>query len=396
MRRLTEVRAEPGPAGVAAAREALAAALAGGPAVAPVPAGDDAYAARIRAALRPDDDTTPLERDDVVAVVATSGSTGEPRGVLLTEGALRAATAALETRLGGTGDWVAALPVHAVGGFMVVVRALLAGTDLHIDPAVGGAASFDPHVLASTVRVAVASASRPVCVSLVPTQLQRLADADELDALDGVAAVLSGAAVTPLPLQERLRDAGIMLLVSYGMSETCGGCAYDGLPQPGLEFRTDAPDGEAAGRLSITGAAVAAGYRLRPDDASLRDGTVVTNDLAVLENGRVRVLGRVDEVVVVGGTNVALPAVTEVLRAQPGVRDAHVIAEPDADLGARLVAFVVDDAAAQPTDDASLRAAVRAPLGRAAEPRQVVRVAEIPQLPTGKPDRVALAAHLRA
>ncbi len=382
---------EPGPAGVEAVREALAAAFAGGPAVAPVPAGDDAYSDRIRAALRPDDDDAPLERDDVVAVVATSGSTGDPRGVLLTESALRAATAALAARLGCVGDWVVALPVHAVGGFMVVVRALLAGTNLLVDPATGGGARFDPHVLAATARAAVRRAEvagRPACISLVPTQLQRLADADELDVLVQLGAVLSGAAATPLPLQERLRDQGIRLLVSYGMSETCGGCAYDGVPQPGLTFRTDAPDGRSAGRLSVTGPAVAAGYRLRPHDASLRGGTVVTNDLGVVVDGRVEVLGRVDEVVVVGGSNVALPAVAEVLRSQPGVRDACVLAEPDDDLGVRLVAFVSGDV----PDEGALRAGVRTQLGAAAVPREVVHVAEIPQLPTGKPDRAALAA----
>lgn len=391
----------PGPAGVEAVRDALAAALGGGSAVAPVPAGDDAYAARIRAALRPDDAAAPLERDDVVAVVSTSGSTGEPRGVLLTEANLRTATAALEARTGAPGDWVAAIPAHAVGGLMVVVRTLLAGTELHCDPSVGGATPFDPVAFAGvSERAADAAHARGVRLyaSLVPTQLTRLVDAGEvgLGALQRYDCVLSGAAATPVELLETLRHNEITVLASYGMSETCGGCAYDGVPQPGLAFATDATDGRGTGRIRITGRAVAAGYRLRPDDPALRSdgaavGTVVTNDLGNLTaDGRLTVLGRVDDVVVVGGTNVALPAVEAVLREATG-REVCVLAAPDAQWGSRITAFLATGDGADCPDDARLGVVVRGRLGRAAVPRAFVRLAQLPMLPTGKPDRRALA-----
>ena len=243
MRALREVAVVPGPDGVAALAEALAVALAGGPAVAPVPVtgGAEVYADRIRAALRPDDPAVPLERADVVAVVSTSGSTGDPRGVLLTDSAVRTATAALERRLGGPGDWVLALAGHSVGGLMVVVRALLAGTGLHVDPSTGGAASFDARVFAATVAAARAGGAERLYGSLVPTQLQRLVDAGEvgLDALRGLDVVLSGAAATPPGLLGTLRSNGIRVLASYGMSETCGGCAYDGSPpaRAGVPYR---------------------------------------------------------------------------------------------------------------------------------------------------------------
>ncbi len=383
MRDLVEVTVAPGPSGAYALRDAFATALAGGPAVAPVPASGDGYAARVRAALRPD---LPLERADVVAVVATSGSTGAPRGVLLTERAVRAATAALEERLGGPGDWVLALPAHTVGGFMVLVRTVLAGTALHVDPSTGGALRFDPERFAATV--AASRGARRRYVSLVPAQLQRLADAGRLDPLREFDAVLSGAAATPGDLRETLRAHGIAVLVSYGTSETCGGAAYDGLPQPGLTIRTDAPDGRSLGRLAVSGAAVAAGYRLAPDPA-LRDGTLVTSDLGrVGADGRVTVVGRADDVVVVAGTNVALPAVTAALRATPGVRDAYVVAVPDRVRGARLIAYLTGT----PAPDDALRAAVRAELGAAAVPRAFVRLAQIPLLASGKPDRQALLA----
>ena len=380
---------------MAALAEALAVALAGGPAVAPVPVtgGAEVYADRIRAALRPDDPAVPLERADVVAVVSTSGSTGDPRGVLLTDSAVRTATAALERRLGGPGDWVLALAGHSVGGLMVVVRALLAGTGLHVDPSTGGAASFDARVFAATVAAARAGGAERLYGSLVPTQLQRLVDAGEvgLDALRGLDVVLSGAAATPPGLLETLRSNGIRVLASYGMSETCGGCAYDGIPQPGLAFRTDAADGRSLGRLSVTGRAVAAGYRLRPDHPALRDGTAVTGDLGVIDaDGRVTVVGRADDVVVVGGTNVALPAVEAALRALPGVGDACVVAGPDEQWGARVVAFVSAPAGSGDATDEQLAAAVRAALGRAAVPRAFVRLPQLPLLPSGKPDRRAL------
>lgn len=408
---LREVGVVPGPDGVVAVRTALADALAGGPAVAPVPMGrdadGDAYAARIRAALRPDDPGAPLERDDVVAVVSTSGSTGDPRGVLLTEANVRTATAALETRMGGPGDWLASVPMHAVGGLMVAVRALLAGTELHADPSVGGATRFDPAAFADATATAAAGAEARgvrLYTSLVPTQLSRLVAAGELglDALRHYDCVLSGAAATPLQLLESLRRNGIAVLVSYGMSETCGGCAYDGVPQPGLTFAIDAAEGDGTGdntgRIRISGRAVAAGYRLRPDEQALSSdadgiGTVVTNDLGTLAaDGRVSVLGRVDDVVVVGGTNVALPAIGELLREATGGQ-VCVIARPDREWGARLVAFLGDVTTTAPAyDDARLAELVRDRLGRAAVPREFVRLAEIPMLVTGKPDRRALQA----
>ena len=402
MRELREVAVVPGPAGVRALTDALRDALDGGPAVAPVPvdppdgSGPATYSERVRAALRPDDAAAPLERADVVAVVATSGSTGEPRGVLLTDGGIRAATAALHDLLGGPGDWVAALPVHSAGGLMVLARAVLGGTRVHPDPSVGGGARFDPLVFAATVAAARTGGAARLYASLVPTQLQRVIDAGEpgLDALRALDAVLSGAAATPPGLLQQLRDNGIRVLASYGMSETGGGCAYDGVPLPGLTIRTDAAGGSELGRLVVSGPTVAAGYRLRPDDPALQGGTVVTNDLGtVAADGTVTVVGRVDDVVQVGGVNVALPAVADVLRSHPQVADACVLSVPDRQWGARIVAFVVGvpEAAAVL---AELLESVRHQLGAAAMPRQVVPLDAIPALPSGKPDRLALLARL--
>lgn len=382
VRVLGEVRVEPGEPGATTLSGALRAALDGGPAVAPVPVAD---AERIRAALAPDDPAVPLERADVVTVVPTSGSTGAPKGVLLTDGAIRIATAALADKVGGAGAWVLALPVHAVGGLMVLVRALLAGAPTYVDPSTGGATRFDPRVFAETTAAARAAYDGHLATSLVPTQLARLEEAGCVDALRAYDTVLVGAAATPAPLAARLRERGIRLYVSYGMSETCGGCAYDGIPQRGLDFRTETPDGCGVGRLSVTGAAVAAGYRCRPDDPDLRDGTIRTQDVGRIDAGRVTILGRLDDVVQVGGTNVALGAVEAALAEVDGVGQVCAIADPDDVYGARIVVHVDGEA-----DDEVLREAVLTRLGRAAAPQRIVRWPALPMLPTGKIDRLAI------
>lgn len=400
-RELAEVGVVPGPAGVQTVVQALAAALAGGPALAPVPAGGvpAGYAQRVRAALRPDDPQAPLERADVLAVVATSGSTGDPKGVLITQGAMSAAVTGFHTAFGGPAHWVLAMPVHAVGGLMVLARSVISGTTLHVDPSVGGAAAFDAAVFAATVAAArEAVGTQRLFCSLVPTQLHRITAIGEagLAALRSLDAVISGAAATPADLLERLRAAGVRVHTSYGMSETCAGCAYDGVPLPGVSFRTDAPDRHSLGRIAVCGPTVAAGYRLRPDPV-FGPGTVLTGDLGTVgQSGQVTLVGRVDDVVVVGGTNVALPAVEQALRTVPGVQQAAVVAVPDPEWGVRLVAFVDVGGGVSPSD-ADLAAAVLAGLGRAAVPRRVVRTGAaaalpggIPMLATGKPDRVAL------
>lgn len=405
MRALTEVPVLPGPQGAHRLQAALATALAGGPAVAPVPypadGRADAATERVRTALRPDDPGAPLDRQDVVAVVATSGSTGDPRGVLLTGGAVRAATAALHDLLGGPGDWVAALPVHSVGGLMVLVRALLGGGALAVDDSIGGASTFTAAGFAAAVAQGrgTGAGSGRLYASLVPTQLRRLVDAGPVGllALQECDAILSGAAATPPDLLEVLRGNGIRVLASYGMSETCGGCAYDGVPLPGLVFRTDAADGRALGRISVSGPSVAGGYRLCPGDPGLSGDVVRTNDVGTVgADGRVDLVGRADDVVVVGGTNVALPAVEAALRTVPGVGDACVVAVPDPVWGARIRAFLTPPAATpgghdvRPADK-ELATAVRLALGRAGVPRELTWLAQIPLLTTGKADRRSLA-----
>ncbi len=381
--RLLEVA--PGRAGVAEVLDALPAALAGsGPALALAPAGGTALDTRSRAAV-----TAASEVDDDVAVVlATSGSTGRPRGVALTAVALLTSAQAAHDRLGGPGAWLLALPVTSAGGLNVVVRALVAQVDPLVLDSVGGAAPFDPAELAElTWRI---DPSLPAYTSLVPAQAARLlTDPDGIAALKAYQAVLLGGAHTPLSLLEDLLATHVAAVTTYGMTETCGGVVYDGVPLEGVTVEIVDPDGDGVGLVRVGGPTLARGY-VDGADAAFSDGALLTGDLGRLHPGHeggleLEVVGRTDDIVQVGGVNVALLAVEEVLAEV--VDEAVVLGEPHDTWGTALTAFVVG---AGGTDD-ELAEHVTAALGRPAAPRRVVRLDALPLLATGKPDRAALA-----
>ncbi|WP_432547338.1 AMP-binding protein [Kineococcus sp. SYSU DK004] len=353
--------------------------------------------------------------DPTAVVVATSGSTGAPKPALLSAGALRASAAATATRLGGPGaaagpggrgdeQWLLALPGHHVAGLQVLLRSVRAGTEPVVADLADG---FTPR--AFTAAVARATGTR-LLTSLVPTQLARLLDAAGAEgeearaALASCAAVLVGAAATPPALLERARAAGARVVTTYGSSETCGGCVYDGVPLDGVVASLDrdpgpvpGPDGAegGAGRLVLAGPVVARGYRGRPGDPAFTRTAAGrafrTDDTAVLgADGRVGVLGRVDDVVVTGGLKVAPAAVEAVLAAHPGVREVVVVGVPDPEWGQAVAAVVVPTARGCSLEE--LREVVRQRLGAPAAPRRLLLLEELPLRGPGKPDRSALRA----
>ena len=361
---------------------ALAAALDGaGPALLPLPTGGTRGA--VLAALDP---SRPLERDDVALVVPTSGSTGDPKGAMLTAAALRHSAAATHDRLGGPGQWVLALPVSAIAGLTVLVRSLQARTRPQVVDVYGGF-SVDAFA-AATDRLAGGVRHY---TALVPTQLRRLLDAGlDLSTYDGV--LVGGAALSP-DLRDRAIAVGAPVVATYGMSETCGGCVYDGEPLDGVDVTIGAD-----GRVSIGGPVVFAGYRLRPDltDTALVDGLHVTQDLGRWSSdGRLEVLGRVDDVIVSGGVNVPAAMVERVLDGHPAVAVCAVLGRPDPEWGERVVAVVQPVDASLPPALDELRSFAAGRLEPAALPREVVVLGMLPVLASGKPDKAAVRTVLR-
>jgi O-succinylbenzoic acid--CoA ligase len=317
---------------------------------------------------------------ETAVVIATSGSTGQPKGVELSAAALRHSARATLDRVGASPGqrWLLCLPATHIAGIQVLVRSLVAGTDPVVAPRAGA------DVLAG---------SGCAHVSIVPTQLRRLLDADPDAAwARGFTSVLLGGAAAPAALVDTARAAGVPVLTTYGMSETCGGCVYDGRPLDGVTVATGDPAGRAGedqGHIRITGPVLFSGYRGRPDlTAAAMDGAwFVTSDLgAVGPDGRLTVRGRADDVIITGGEKVVAGEVASLLETCPGVREAAVVGRPDPEWGERVTAVIVPDNSAQPPTLDLLCRHVRERLPRYALPRELVLRGTLPMLPSGKPD----------
>jgi O-succinylbenzoic acid--CoA ligase len=370
-----------GPDGVPELIEALRAALDGGPAVLPLAKSDPRLPA-IRERLAPG---RPAEPGTAV-VVTTSGSTGDAKGVLLSAAALRASAAATHARLGGPGQWLLALPAQHVAGIQVLVRSLLAG----YEPVVTGRAQPFAQRFADAAQ-ALAAPRR--YTSLVPTHLARMLADGDLALLQTFDAVLVGGAAAPPPLVEQARAAGVQVVATYGMSETCGGCVYDGVPLDDVGVRI------AGGVIELGGPVLASGYRLDPAATAnaFVDGWFRTTDLGVLHDGVLEVLGRADFVINTGGVKVEPAAVEAVLTALPGVAEACVVDLPSAEWGQIVAAAVVPakDAAGGPPAVGDLLDAVRSALGGPAVPKLVRFAGTLPVRGPGKVDRAAVRELLR-
>jgi len=378
-------------------------ALAGsGPALLPVPAGDDNETARLARSLGAGTELADWEdeqHDPTAVVVATSGSTGTPKGALLPAAALAASAEATRRRLtlrlieqGEVplpGNWLLALSATHIAGLQVLLRALAEGTEPTV---MDSAATF-------TAERFVAAVDRmppgPRFTSLVPTQLSRiLPDPAAAGALSTFDTVLVGGASTSSALLRAAEQAGIRVATTYGMSETCGGCVYSGVPLDGVTVSAGGSAGRP-GRVSISGPVVARGYRGQPKHPSFSraDGdrfrTFLTDDLAVLDETGWRIVGRVDDVITTGGIKID-PAVVEAILLQvTGVAEVIVTGVPDPAWGESLVAIVVPAPSGAPALR-TLRAAAGAELGAAAAPKHLVLIEQLPLRGPGKPDRAAI------
>lgn len=409
-------------------------------------------------------------------VLRTSGSTtGTGKLVGVSMDALVASARATHKRLGGPGIWVLALPAYHAAGVQVLVRAAVAGTHVFNAYKEGG---FDPQHLAQVIDAACVAAADcdagssfdddavsscaggvggeaegalaaddsgracPVYTSLVPTQLRRALDDEQLrGALARLDAVLIGGAAADAQLLEQAKAAGIRVVTTYGMSETCGGCVYDGQPLPGVSMDVD----QATGAIWLSGPMLATGYLgdeertrrcfvSRPQ-AQVAEGTsdaggtasaaesaeagvggpgagsdagageparrwFITSDRGHIVDGRLQVLGRLDDVIISGGIKVEPGPIEALLALNPLVSECAVVGLPDLQWGQVVTAVVVP--ASMPglgrVDEGAILAQIRVyleqKLSGAQCPKQVLLADALPYKGIGKVDRRALAQSL--
>jgi O-succinylbenzoic acid--CoA ligase len=292
--------------------------------------------------------------DDVALVMATSGSAGEPKAAELTHEALRAASRLSAERLGITADdpWLCCLPVAHMGGMLVLLRHLLLRARVEVQ------GRFDPAGFAR---------SGAVCTSLVPAMVVQLSDAD----LDRFKVILVGGSGMDPALRRH------SMVATYGLSESCGGVVYDGVPFDGVEVRTAEDD-----EIQLRGPTLMRGYRLSSSQPFTEDGWLRTRDAGSFVDGKLEAYGRLDDVIVTGGEKVWPQEVEDVLRAHPAVADVAVVGRADPEWGARVTAVVVPVSEA-PTLD-SLRAFCEERLARYKVPRALEIIETLPRTSSGK------------
>jgi O-succinylbenzoic acid--CoA ligase len=310
--------------------------------------------------------------EEVGAVVATSGSTGMPRLVELARDAVAAAVTSSARVLGATPDdaWLCCIPVAHIGGLLVLLRHVILGAPVVVNPF-----SVDTVVQTTEARFA----------SVVPTQLRRLL-ADGRD-LGHLRALLVGGTALPGDLRGSAVRRGVMVVATYGLTESCGGVVYDGRPLPGTDVRI-----AGGGEVQLHGPTLMRGYRFdsaATSRAFTADGWLRTRDAGAIDAaGSLVVHGRVDDAIVSGGEKIWPQEVEAALETHPDIAEVAVRGEPDPEWGERVVAYVVPRDPASPPALGSLRAHAGARLARFKAPRELVLVDHLERTALGKMRRV--------
>jgi O-succinylbenzoic acid--CoA ligase len=342
----------------------------------------------------------PEDAPDERLVMFTSGTTGTPKGVRLTQSNLVASAVGSAHRLGvdPADRWLICLPMYHMGGLAPLVRSTLYGTTAVLQR------SFDAAETASVIE-----SNDVTGVSLVPTMLSRLLDAG-WHPPESLRFVLLGGAPASADLLKRSLDRGVPVYPTYGLTETASQVATAtpadvrddpdtvGRPLPTAEV-TIADEGGPVGpgetgEIAVSGPVVTPGYLdaeqwtesvgqygFRTGDDGYRD-----------EAGRLRVLGRVDDRIVTGGENVAPDRVAAAIRALDRIEDAAVVGLPDDEWGERVAALVVGDAE---MSSEGVRERLRGSLAAYELPKTVRFADGIPRTASGTVDREAVRERLR-
>ncbi len=294
----------------------------------------------------------------VSLIVTTSGSTGNPKSVLLTTSALLASTRATHKYLSATigQRWSLLLPTNHIAGLNVLVRSIELGTT--------------PVGVESTADY----------TAIVPTQLHRALNGDEIlfNHLKKCTAVLVGGGPLDVNLHHQATIAGINVIATYGMTETCGGLIYNGTPLAGVEVEIRNQ------HIALRGPQLALGYLDAP--LTSEDGWFITNDLGEIEDGKVKVLGRADDQIISGGEKISLSAIESFLQNEFRTLEIVAFAQSDPEWGQRLCIATTAD-----LEIDSVRNKLKEKFGAHTSPKQLFKVADIPYLGIGKPDRKKLA-----
>lgn len=303
-------------------------------------------------------------------VMPTSGTSGVPKGVVLTHAALAASAAATSTRLGADASrdrWLCCLPLSHVGGISVVTRALSTNIPVELH------AGFDVDAVARAVKDGV------TLVSLVSTALFRL---DQVT-IEALRVIVLGGSAPPEQLPENV-------VTTYGLTESGSGVVYDGVPLDGVDVEI-AADGE----ILLRGPMLLRAYRDGTDPKDSR-GFLPTGDVGALdEGGRLRVFGRREDVIVSGGEKIWPSPVEQLLLSHPGVKEVALVGVPDPEWHQRAVACVVASPGAT-VELAELRDLVRSELGAVYAPRELQLFDELPRTSIGKVRRAELTAAVLA
>ncbi|WP_164020035.1 o-succinylbenzoate--CoA ligase [Pyxidicoccus trucidator] len=343
---------------------------------------------------------TPLSGDSPRVVLFTSGTTGRPKGAVLTEGNFRASTQASAANLGPhpAPRWLGTLPLFHVGGLAMLTRTAYEGGCLVLHD------RFD----ADAVNRAI-DAEGVSHASLVATTLERVLDArGDSPVPPTFRLALIGGGPVPVPLLKRARAAGMLALQTYGLTEACSQVTTErpteadgrtaGPPLPGVEVRIVGGDGALKapgeeGDIEVRGPTVMAGYWQRPDATreALRDGWLRTKDLGVLDaRGRLTVLSRRTDLIVRGGENIYPAEVEAVLANHPAVQEVAVVGLPDARWGEVPVAFLAPRAGQPTPTTEELESWCRQSLAGFKTPARFTWVDALPRNAMGKVERTVL------